>query len=215
MEILLVRHGQISGDPHKHYELPITGSLTELGERQAAAMAAALANTHIDRIYCSPLGRALQTAQALAKGRELTPVIHKYLVEWMPADLINPGVPIPADVPAEYPPERAWKTPHGEGTLEFAARIIPPFIETLSANGVVPGHGGFLIEPGAENLRLAFVAHGGTLGRILGYILGFPITPYGPFSFELTGVARIKLYKRIDVWYPALVIEPPNPHKVE
>ena len=53
MRIILVRHG----DPN--YE---KDCLTELGHKQAAVAAQRLMKEGIDEVYCSPLGRARQTA---------------------------------------------------------------------------------------------------------------------------------------------------------
>ena len=59
----LVRHGQTVwntlGKTQGHGNSP----LTELGERQASELAEALKNYPIDMIYCSDLGRAVQTAE--------------------------------------------------------------------------------------------------------------------------------------------------------
>ena len=57
MRLIFVRHG----DPN--YALD---QLTELGERQARAVAIRLENEEIDKIYASTMGRAVQTAQATA-----------------------------------------------------------------------------------------------------------------------------------------------------
>lgn len=59
----LVRHGQTVwntlGKTQGHGNSP----LTELGKRQASELAEALKNYPIDMIYCSDLGRAVQTAE--------------------------------------------------------------------------------------------------------------------------------------------------------
>ncbi len=55
MKIILIRHG----DPN--YE---KDCLTELGHKQAKVAAKRLLKEGIDEVYCSPLGRARQTAQA-------------------------------------------------------------------------------------------------------------------------------------------------------
>ncbi|MBQ2031536.1 MAG: histidine phosphatase family protein [Lachnospiraceae bacterium] len=59
MRLLLVRHG----DPN--YELDC---LTELGHEQAKIVAKRLLREGIQEIYCSPLGRARQTAQPFAEA---------------------------------------------------------------------------------------------------------------------------------------------------
>ena len=55
MKIILIRHG----DPN--YE---KDCLTELGHKQVKVAAQRLLKEEIDEVYCSPLGRARQTAQA-------------------------------------------------------------------------------------------------------------------------------------------------------
>ena len=57
MRIVLIRHG----DPN--YELDC---LTELGHKQVKVAAQRLLKEGIEEIYCSPLGRARQTAQAFS-----------------------------------------------------------------------------------------------------------------------------------------------------
>ena len=59
MRLLLVRHG----DPN--YELDC---LTELGHRQAKIVAKRLMEEGIQKIYCSPQGRAQQTAVLKCPG---------------------------------------------------------------------------------------------------------------------------------------------------
>ena len=58
MRLILVRHG----DPN--YELDC---LTELGHKQAKIAAQRLLEEEIEKIYCSPQGRAQQTAQPFAE----------------------------------------------------------------------------------------------------------------------------------------------------
>jgi broad specificity phosphatase PhoE len=58
-------------------------------------------------------------------------------------------------------------------------------------------------------LTLAVFAHGGSLGSLLGFLLAIPPFPVGRFNFELTGLARIRMHRQRDVWYPQLVIAAP------
>lgn len=58
MRLILVRHGE------PDYE---KDCLTELGHKQAEIVAKRLLEENIQKIYCSPLGRAQQTAQPFAK----------------------------------------------------------------------------------------------------------------------------------------------------
>ena len=65
-ELIVVRHGEtqwnLEGRAQGHLDSP----LTDLGRRQAEAVAGALAGEGIDAIYSSDLGRAVQTAGAIA-----------------------------------------------------------------------------------------------------------------------------------------------------
>lgn len=216
MEIYLIRHGEIAGDPHRHYAPPVEGCLSEKGIRQAAALGEALDGVSFDAIYASPLGRAIQTAQALAGPRDLPIEVLDWLIEWRPATVLGECDEANYEkMMAEAEkrrPEQSWKTPAGEGTLEMAQRVIVGFTELMSGLGVHPGHGGYLLDDPDDARRIALVAHGGSLGSLLGFILNLPIRPYGYFAFEQTGVAIITLVRRVDVWYPALKL--PAPHSI-
>lgn len=62
-EVLLIRHGQI---PVGENVAGGDDALTEVGQKQAEALAIFLAGTQIDAIYASPAQRARQTAETLA-----------------------------------------------------------------------------------------------------------------------------------------------------
>ena len=71
MRIILVRHGE------PDYE---KDCLTEKGRRQAAAAAERLEREKIEAVYTSPMGRARETAEALAERIGIKPVIQ---LPWM------------------------------------------------------------------------------------------------------------------------------------
>ena len=85
MELVLIRHGDMQGDAHRHYEPPVSGCLSDLGVRQAKALGAALEGENFTAIYSSPLGRAVETAHAIADPRQLPIRIAPWLIEWRPA----------------------------------------------------------------------------------------------------------------------------------
>ena len=74
--IILVRHGESETNVQKVFTGQIDAPLTPLGHRQAQLMAQYLDNYHIDKIYVSPLKRAVDTASALAQ-RQHCPVEKK------------------------------------------------------------------------------------------------------------------------------------------
>lgn len=73
MKLIIVRHG----DPDYAKD-----SLTEKGWREAELLADRLSKTDIDYIYCSPLGRAKDTARAtlekINKEAQLLPWLHEF-----------------------------------------------------------------------------------------------------------------------------------------
>ena len=216
MQLYLIRHGEIAGDPHEQYPDPpptLDGCLSEHGQAQAAALAEALAHVRFDHVFASTLGRAIQTAQPLARqsGVELRAL--PWLIEWRPATVLGEcdETQYEAILAAAHQrrPEQTWKTPAGEGTLEMAHRVIVGFHETMASLGVHAGHGGYLLDDEDDARRIAMVAHGGSLGMLAAFLLGVPLRPPTPVSFEQTAVAVFKFTRRVDVWHPALQIAAP------
>lgn len=75
-ELYLIRHGDALPDAHEleagDYDAQ---HLSELGRRQAQALAERLAQTHFDALYTSPLRRTQQTAAPLAAQLGLVPEV--------------------------------------------------------------------------------------------------------------------------------------------
>ncbi|CAN5772056.1 hypothetical protein BH24CHL5_BH24CHL5_08020 [soil metagenome] len=70
LTILLTRHGHTDrSEPEQYLGQRLAAVLTERGRSDARALAERLAETSIDRIVCSPLGRAVETADILNAGR--------------------------------------------------------------------------------------------------------------------------------------------------
>ena len=72
MFLYIIRHGDPIYDPD---------SLTPLGERQAEAVGRRLSEIGLDRIYCSPLIRARQTAQPTCEMLRMEPQIEEWTSE--------------------------------------------------------------------------------------------------------------------------------------
>lgn len=167
-ELLLARHGETAWSRDDLFCGRTDVALSEAGIRQAQALAQAVAAQPLAAVYCSPLGRAVATAQwvAAAGGWPLTPVEALREMDFgawegrARADLIaNDG--------ERY---RAWQQDaaniaptDGESAAQVAARVVP-VVQTL-----VQRHAGqvFLI-----------VAHK-TVNRILlCHLLGLPLGEY-------------------------------------
>jgi probable phosphoglycerate mutase len=217
VELYLIRHAQMQGDPHREYAPPVAGCLSEAGCAQASAIGRATRHVTFDAIYSSPLGRAVQTAQCVAGEDEQKIEIAPWLIEWRPATVLGTcGESEYEQIAAaagRLRPEESWKTDAGEGTLEMAHRVIVGFTQTLARHGVRPGHGGYLLDNPDDGQRIALVAHGGSLGCLAAFLLGVPIKPFSPVAFSYTGTAVFQFVRRVDVWYPTLTVPPISPQR--
>ena len=66
-ELLLIRHGQSTANASGVWQGQMEFPLSEEGRRQAFLAGKALAGERLDAIYSSPLGRAFETAEIIAR----------------------------------------------------------------------------------------------------------------------------------------------------
>lgn len=105
MRLIIVRHGESEWNRIHRYQGQLDAPLSELGVRQAEALAERLKNERLDQIYTSPLQRAAHTAEAIARH--------------------HPDVPY-ADEPA------LLEINHGEWQGRYAHEIIEQYAAGLS-----------------------------------------------------------------------------------
>ena len=70
LELLLIRHGQTDWNLQQKVMGRQPIPLNATGRRQAGELAAFLAGARIDAVYTSPVRRAQETAEIIARGRE-------------------------------------------------------------------------------------------------------------------------------------------------
>jgi probable phosphoglycerate mutase len=76
MRLLLIRHGQTPANVHGVLDAAVPGpGLTDLGQQQADALPAALADRGIERLFVSTMVRTQITAAPLAAALGLEPVV--------------------------------------------------------------------------------------------------------------------------------------------
>lgn len=210
MKFLLIRHGEMKGDPFACPAPPAHGFLSEEGCRQAAQTRDALKESAIHAAFSSPYGRALETARIVLQGRDVPLKVCDCLKEWLPNQALE-NIPSQKyeDIVAMNENrfvEETWKTELGEGCLEMCARIWPCMLRILDEYGIHHRMGGYVIEEDVCNHTLAFFAHGGSLAIALNFILGIPPFPLARFYFHLTGVAHVSFVEKQGIYYPQLEI---------
>jgi probable phosphoglycerate mutase len=133
------------------------------GERQIESLATRLRPLPIDAIYSSPLQRARQTADAIARDRELPVTLLDGVTELDFGDWTGRTVQEILDLPAWQHFNRfrsGTRIPGGELILEAQSRMVTA-LERLHVE-----HGRSLV---------AIVSHGDPLRALLTYYLGMPL----------------------------------------
>ena len=81
-EIILVRHGETEWNVTNIFRGRIDIELSQTGMKQAELLAEYLSDTKVDAIYSSPLKRALQTAEVIARYHRLSVEITPALLDF-------------------------------------------------------------------------------------------------------------------------------------
>jgi broad specificity phosphatase PhoE len=81
-EIILARHGQTEWNVGEIYRGRIDISLDEVGLKQAELLGKYLSDLRLDAIHCSPLRRALDTANTIARYQEVDVEVASGLVDF-------------------------------------------------------------------------------------------------------------------------------------
>jgi broad specificity phosphatase PhoE len=179
MELLLVRHAQPlridasagPADPPLHHK----------GIAQSQALAAALAGARLDALYCSPMRRARETADAVAAATGLTPRISDSVAEF--DRTAASYIPL-EDLRAERDPRLArWAAGDIDDLLEdpvtFQATV------TVSINAIVAAHAGQTV---------AVVCHGGVINAYVAGLLSSVNVTWAHHDY--TGITRLAISRQ-------------------
>jgi probable phosphoglycerate mutase len=199
MEIVLVRHGEPDWEPGG---LAVDDpELTDFGREQAERAARALSAEAFDVLYASPLRRARETAQPIARALGLEPVVVSWLREL--------GLPPMAGMTAEEVQrffaetrardlEKWWDgPPGGESFRHFHERVAAGIEGLLLGQHRMQIHedsGHRIWRIPEEDRKLLIVAHEGTNALIVSHLLGIAPTPWEwmRFSSLWAGIARLR-----------------------
>lgn len=156
--ILLIRHGETAWNAVRRLQGHIDIPLNPEGERQAAALARALASEQLDAIVSSDLQRAMQSAQAVAG-------LHAGLSLQTDARLreraygVFEGM-LYQDIQQQYPDDFArWQARDVEAVMPDGGRVAESFHQFYDR-----AIGGLLaVAANHAGRTVAVVAHGGVL----------------------------------------------------
>lgn len=175
MRLLVIRHGESEADLLHVREGRADFELTERGHRQAEAMGSYVSQHYqIDKIYCSTLKRAVQTAEHLGAKSGLPLILEERLMEFnngllaglehSVAEKKYPRVETPLHL-AVYEQESA---------LEFRYRAEYTLSKLIWENG--------------EDTTIAVVTHGGMINQLYGAFFRLPVDSEFGFRTGDTGI---------------------------
>jgi probable phosphoglycerate mutase len=171
MELMLIRHGL-----PKHIENPggepADPPLSEIGRTQADRMATWLQHESIDHLYSSPMIRAYETAQPLARAQGLEVEVRDGVAEFdRHADAY-----VPVEKLKEIDYERWLRLMKGDLDVDFDA-FSEAVISTLET--IVQNH---------PSRRVAVACHGGVINVWTAHVIGF--SPRMFFNPDYTSINR-------------------------
>lgn len=166
--LFLVRHGATQLTAEDRFSGSVGVDLSDEGRQQARLLAGRLAGETISAVYCSPLGRTVETAQILAAPHGLPPAHREGLREISHGRWEGLSRP---EVEARFRDEyQAWESDpftfapaEGESGVAVLARALPVIRE------IVVAHAG-------QNVLV--VSHKATLRLLLSSLLGFDARGY-------------------------------------
>lgn len=176
MKLYVTRHGQTAWNRENRVCGKTDLPLTELGVAQAQATADRLRDCPIDRIFCSPLLRAQQTAQIINQGRNLPMETDPRIAEQNYGRFEG----VPSDSEAFQRHKRMFAThyPGGESHMRTAQRVYN-FLDDIQT--VYPGQ------------SLLLVCHGGICRIIETYFHDLSNEAFFQFAMENCQVRTYEL----------------------
>ena len=193
MEILLIRHG----DPDYAND-----SLTPRGVDEARRLATALQRLPLDRLYVSPLGRALETCAFTAQSKAMEPVA----LDWLRERGIKRGPVYLWEAPGEFflrterlPTQNNCFAPDSgampEGAEQFA-RVRAGFDALLAEHGYHRDGHGYRVQRSFDG-RLALFCHKGVILTLLADVLHWALPMvFVSLHIHPTGVTRLEMIEQ-------------------
>lgn len=128
MKIIIVRHGETSYNREEIFRGRIDIPLNKTGEKQAKILAENLRNFKIDKIFSSPLKRAIQTAEEISKIQNIKMDVEESLIDmdfgrWQGLSLKEVKKRFPQEYKIWEETPQKIKIPQGESLKDVRKRL--------------------------------------------------------------------------------------------
>lgn len=187
MKIILIRHGETAWNAERRLQGHLDIALNAEGERQARLLAEALAPEHLDLVVSSDLGRARQTAQAVAGPRGMPLHIELGLRERCYGGF--EGL-LYSEIEQRFPAEfAAWQARDVDAVLPSGKNCGETFREFYErSTGAI-----LALAASHPGRTIAMVAHGGVLECAYRMALGLPLETPRDFKVYNASINRFRL----------------------
>ena len=182
LRLYFMRHGETVWNTERRYQGMTDIELSEEGLRQAECAAKRFKNIKIDKIYASPLKRAMKTAEKIAAEKGLEIISEDDFREIHFGEWEGKTVP---ELTEKYGESYTnfIREPHkygfpGEGSVENVINRIKPGIDRLIAE---------------EKGNVLIVSHGGIIRLMIMYIMGLDSSWFTKMWINNTGVSIIEI----------------------
>ena len=182
LRLYFMRHGETVWNTERRYQGMTDIELSEEGLRQAECAAKRFKNIKIDKIYASPLKRAMKTAEKIAAEKGLEIISEDDFREIHFGEWEGKTVP---ELTEKYGESYTnfIREPHkygfpGEGSVENVINRIKPGIDRLIAE---------------DEGNVLIVSHGGIIRLMIMYIMGLDSSWFTKMWINNTGVSIIEI----------------------
>ena len=182
LRLYFMRHGETVWNTERRYQGMTDIELSEEGLRQAECAAKRFKNIKIDKIYASPLKRAMKTAEKIAAEKGLEIISEDDFREIHFGEWEGKTVP---ELTEKYGESYTnfIREPHkygfpGEGSVENVINRIKPGIDKLIAE---------------DEGNVLIVSHGGIIRLMIIYIMGLDSSWFTKMWINNTGVSIIEI----------------------
>jgi len=181
MDLYLIRHGESDIPPDTFQD---DYPLSDLGLRQADAMAQRFRGVRVDHLITTPYERTRQTAEAIARAAGVTAIEEPGLGAFKAGGFHSVPVSKARDA---YPdwfektyPLQSYELAGGESAAAFFERVTEAFIEKVWER-----------FSESRELNVVVVCHEETINALLHHFLGLPFSGFQTFKLDHTSLTRV------------------------